>query len=114
TLGTDALLAIHLSELGEYQAARELGEDTLTRYRRVLGNDHPNTLCTARNFVPVLRGLGQAAQADALQSWIDNATKLAEVEVPAGRVGEPPDQNRADYVNARAVAGAVVSQPRGC
>ena len=30
--------------LGEYQAARDLDEDTLARRRRVLGEDHPDTL----------------------------------------------------------------------
>ena len=32
---------------GEQQAARELDEDTLVRRRRVLGEDHPDTLASA-------------------------------------------------------------------
>jgi hypothetical protein len=45
--------------LGEYQAARELDEDTLTRRRRVLGEDHPSTLNSARNLAADLRKLGE-------------------------------------------------------
>jgi hypothetical protein len=36
--------------MGEYQAARELDEDTLARRRRVLGGDHPDTLASAGNL----------------------------------------------------------------
>ncbi|HZA16460.1 MAG TPA: tetratricopeptide repeat protein, partial [Pseudonocardiaceae bacterium] len=34
-------------ELGQHEQARQLGEDTLTRCRRVLGDDHPYTLRSA-------------------------------------------------------------------
>jgi hypothetical protein len=34
--------------LGQTREAHTLAEDTLTRQRRVLGEDHPNTLRTAR------------------------------------------------------------------
>jgi hypothetical protein len=37
------VLALCLWELGQYEAARQLGEDTLIRCRRVLGEDHPDT-----------------------------------------------------------------------
>ena len=30
--------------------ARQLGEDTLTPMRRILGNDHPHTLISAHNL----------------------------------------------------------------
>jgi hypothetical protein len=42
----------------------ELNEDTLTRYRRLLGDDHPLTLTSASNLAIDLRELGevQAAQ----------------------------------------------------
>ena len=42
--------------VGERQAARELDEDTLDRRRRVLGDDHPETLM-AGAFDLILRGL---------------------------------------------------------
>ncbi|WP_329793509.1 tetratricopeptide repeat protein [Lentzea sp. DG1S-22] len=74
TLSTSTRLALRLSASGDHQAARELGEDTLTRYRRLLGDDHPNTLRTALDHVAVLGELDQADQADALQAWIDNVT----------------------------------------
>ena len=45
---------------GEFQAARELGEDTLARRRRVLGEDHPDTLASAGNLATDLRALGEA------------------------------------------------------
>jgi Tetratricopeptide repeat len=48
-----------LRELGEYQRARTLNEDTLTRMRRVLGDDHPNTQRTMGNLAEVLRVLGE-------------------------------------------------------
>jgi hypothetical protein len=53
-----------LTELGEYQAARELNEDILARRRRVLGEDHPDTGASAtfaiflRTPRPLLKTLG--------------------------------------------------------
>ncbi|MGH3902189.1 MAG: tetratricopeptide repeat protein, partial [Pseudonocardiaceae bacterium] len=41
TLASAHNLAATLRELGQYEPARQLGEDTLTRCRRVLGDDHP-------------------------------------------------------------------------
>jgi hypothetical protein len=40
-------LAIDLRALGEHDEARILTEDTLSRRRRILGDDHPDTLRTA-------------------------------------------------------------------
>jgi hypothetical protein len=45
-------LADTLRELGQYERARELGEDTLARMRRVLGEDHPRTLRAADSLAP--------------------------------------------------------------
>ena len=39
--------------------ARELDEDTLARYRRVLGDDNPHTLATATTLAADLRNLGE-------------------------------------------------------
>ncbi|MDQ4092847.1 MAG: tetratricopeptide repeat protein, partial [Actinomycetota bacterium] len=47
TLRSAHYLAAALQELGHYERARQLGEDTLTRMRRVLGSDHPDTLRSA-------------------------------------------------------------------
>ena len=49
--------------LGEYEHARLLDEDTLTRRRRVLGEDHLGTLYSATNLAVDLRRLGQHEQA---------------------------------------------------
>jgi len=53
------IFAAALFELGEYQAARELNEDILARRRRVLGEDHPDTLTAAFQLVGALTGLGE-------------------------------------------------------
>ena len=45
---TASNLAVRLAVLGRTEEARTLGEDTLTRRRRALGEDHPATLTTAR------------------------------------------------------------------
>ncbi|WP_285223066.1 tetratricopeptide repeat protein [Frankia nepalensis] len=37
-----------MANLGDHQAARTLAEDTLARHRRVLGDDHPDTLHSER------------------------------------------------------------------
>jgi Tetratricopeptide repeat len=57
-LGDDHLLtlrlvycyAVTLRMLRQYEQARELAEDTLTRCRRVLGDDHPDTVTSADRF----------------------------------------------------------------
>jgi hypothetical protein len=56
TLTSAFHLVAELTELGEYQAARELNEDILARRRRVLGDDHPETMGSAA-FDLILRGL---------------------------------------------------------
>jgi hypothetical protein len=60
TLTAATALAVVLRGLDEYGAARELDEDTLARWRRVLGDDHPNTQRTARNLEADLRALGES------------------------------------------------------
>ena len=48
----------------------ELDEDTLARRRRVLGEDHPDTLASADNLAFSLQGVrGQAAGSWAKTSW---------------------------------------------
>ncbi len=58
-VGLTVSVADALRELGQYERARLLGEDTLTRCRRVLGNDHPITLRSATYLAATLRELGQ-------------------------------------------------------
>jgi hypothetical protein len=54
-------LAADLRELGQVQAARDLDEDTLERRRRILGQDHPDTLRSAYNLATELGAHGSAA-----------------------------------------------------
>jgi Tetratricopeptide repeat len=51
--------AVDLRGSGEHQQARELDDDTLSRYRRVLGEDHPDTLRSATNLAEDQRQLGE-------------------------------------------------------
>jgi len=51
---------LDLYRLGEYRAARDLDEENLARYRRVLGEDHPDTQRIARNLAEALRALGES------------------------------------------------------
>jgi hypothetical protein len=52
-------LAADLRGLGEYEAARELDEDTLERRRRTLGEEHSNTLESRQNLAQDQRLLGE-------------------------------------------------------
>jgi hypothetical protein len=53
------MVAQTLSALGHNERARALDEDTLARRRRVLGEDHPETLGSASNLARDLSGLGE-------------------------------------------------------
>ena len=52
-------LAMIVRHPGEHQAARELGEDTLARRRRVLGKDHPDSLTSANGLAISLRAVSE-------------------------------------------------------
>ncbi|MGH3805415.1 MAG: tetratricopeptide repeat protein [Pseudonocardiaceae bacterium] len=41
--------------MGELEAARQLSADTLTRARRVFGDDHPRTRKAAKNLAAAQR-----------------------------------------------------------
>jgi hypothetical protein len=51
---------------GEPRRAKALNEDAIGRRRRVLGEDHPDTLSSAYNLAIVLSQLGDATAARAL------------------------------------------------
>jgi hypothetical protein len=59
--------ALHVSQavsaVGEYEQARALDEDTLARYRQVLGEDHSSTLLSAHNLARNLHESGDYQQA---------------------------------------------------
>jgi hypothetical protein len=48
-------LVINLRKLGDFQAARDLNQDTLARHRRVRGQDHRSTLGSATILAHDLR-----------------------------------------------------------
>jgi tetratricopeptide repeat protein len=52
--------------LGQFEQSRQLSEDTLTRMRRVLGDDHPHILFAAHTLVVSLGELGQYPQSHQL------------------------------------------------
>ena len=72
TLVTAHGLVNDLSKLGELQAARELDQDTLDRRRRVLGEDHPDTLRSTANVAADLHALGEVEAARELDQDILN------------------------------------------
>jgi hypothetical protein len=57
-------LAANLRELGEYQQACELDEDVLMRRRRILGDEHPDTVSSSNNLEFDLRMLTSSASGD--------------------------------------------------
>ena len=87
--------------VGEGQAARELAEHTLAR-RRVLGEDHPDTLASADNLAFSLQGVrGQAARELGEDTWKplprrrvlgedhpDTLASASNLVIILGRVGE--------------------------
>ena len=59
------------------QAARDLDQDTLDRRRRVLGQDHPDTLTAAHNLATDLRELGEVQAArDLDQDTLDRRRRV--------------------------------------
>jgi hypothetical protein len=56
-------LVLVLTLIGPYGQARQIGEDTLTRSRRILGDDHPRTLTAAHVLANCLRAMGELVQA---------------------------------------------------
>ncbi|RSD13158.1 FxSxx-COOH system tetratricopeptide repeat protein [Amycolatopsis eburnea] len=63
TLNSANNLAVDHQDLGGFQRARELDEDTLERRKRVLGDDDPDTLNSATNLAIDLRELGEHQRA---------------------------------------------------
>jgi hypothetical protein len=74
TLESACNLSSHLWELGQYERARQLGEDTFTRRCRVLGEDHPHTLGSAGSLVVILWALGHVSGLASLARTLSSAT----------------------------------------
>ena len=63
--------------MGRYAEARDLDQDTLDRRRRVLGEDHPDTLTSANNLAIDLRELGEVQAArDLDQDTLDRRRRV--------------------------------------
>jgi len=63
-------VAIFLSQKGNHKDARELAERALEARRRVLGEEHPDTLTSTSNFAMVLLAQGDHAGARELQERV--------------------------------------------
>jgi tetratricopeptide (TPR) repeat protein len=72
-----AQLATTYQHLGEHDQARAMNQDLLTHGRRILGEDHRNTLTYANNFANNLRELGELEQARDLH--LDTLTRSRRV-----------------------------------
>jgi hypothetical protein len=57
------LLDRTLRAIGRYAEARNLAQDTLDRDRRILGEDHPDTLISVASLTIDLRYLGKTETA---------------------------------------------------
>jgi hypothetical protein len=55
---------------GALMHSRTGHEDILTRYRRVLDEDHSDTLASANNLPVVLRAVSEQERACELEDWI--------------------------------------------
>ncbi|MER6640994.1 tetratricopeptide repeat protein [Streptomyces microflavus] len=62
-LASSSSLAHALDELGRYQEAADLHQQTLTDCERVLGPDHPGTCISRSNFAGTLHALGRYREA---------------------------------------------------
>ena len=62
-LKVGSVVAACYADLGHYAQARTIDEDTLARSRRVLGEDHPQTLASANSLAVDLRRLAEFEQA---------------------------------------------------
>jgi Tetratricopeptide repeat len=62
---------------GRYAEARDLAQDNLDRSRRVLGEDHPDTLTSATDLALDLRDLGEVQAArDLDQDTLDRRRRV--------------------------------------
>ncbi len=63
-------LAETLRALGDHAGARELHEQTLAARRRLLGDEHPDTLSSMNNLAETLGALGDHAGARELHELV--------------------------------------------
>ncbi len=117
TLAAANGLSFHLETLGEFEWARALSEDTLSRRCRVLGEDHANTLDSASHLAVDLAALGEYDRARTLAEDIvsrsrrvlgdDHTYTLALAGNLAGHLAE-----LGEYERARALGEDTLSRRR--
>ena len=61
--------------MGDYAAAKELQEDVLEVSRRILGEEHPDTLTAKGNLAHTLSQLGNYVAAKKLQEEVLEASR---------------------------------------
>ena len=92
--------AVSLRAAGEYQAARELGEDTLANRRRVLGEDHPDTLSSASGLAISLRAVSEHQAARELDEDPLACRRRVLGEVQSGQLLEEQIREADNYARA--------------
>ncbi len=101
TLSLAYTLTVVLNELGKDQQAWRLGEDTLTRHRRVLGAVHPDILGSAHNLFYDITKLGEdqrARRASRLIRWGTSALSSNTQRAPDWRATQARfDKLRSQY-----------------
>jgi hypothetical protein len=83
-------LGLALGALGDHAGARELLEQTLAAQRRVLGDEHPNTLTSMNNLAATLGASGGRAGARELleQTLAAQRRPLGDEHIPHSDVDE--------------------------
>jgi hypothetical protein len=71
TLSSRNNLAAGYRDLGRYQEAVELDEETLAIMERVLGPEHPDTLSSRQGLASGYRAVGRDREADELESKVE-------------------------------------------
>jgi Tetratricopeptide repeat len=75
-------MTVILRGLDQNEAARDLGEDTLARRRRVLGEDHPDTQRSAARLAA--GDDDEAGPDDDEADWDDDDEELQPEDMPHG------------------------------
>ncbi|MFI9811734.1 tetratricopeptide repeat protein [Saccharothrix variisporea] len=78
----------YLHAVGQYEAARHLATNALSRWPSRLGRDHPDVLMAAHNLGRELRALGDYGEARELNA--DNLTRMKRVSAPMTSEPWPP------------------------
>ena len=86
---TPARAAVANGPLGEHDQARTLTEYILSRRRRILGDDHPDTLRTAAALTEILRRSARPRSRTGVDSRRYPSDQMPEVVRQLGRALKP-------------------------